>query len=108
MRGWLLACVDGQKIGIVPANYVRVMGKRRGRKSVAVVINQKEQLAITSQKVTESGSENMPTLSPQTLEQTYAEVNVEQFNSNNPLTANVSDRTAGEILDQSEKHVMNS
>jgi len=32
VRGWLLASVDGQKTGIVPANYVRVLGKRRGTK----------------------------------------------------------------------------
>ena len=30
IRGWLLASIDGQKTGIVPANYVRVLGKRRG------------------------------------------------------------------------------
>jgi len=30
IRGWLLASVDGQKTGIIPANYVRVLGKRRG------------------------------------------------------------------------------
>jgi len=27
-----LASVDGQKTGIIPANYVRVLGKRRGTK----------------------------------------------------------------------------
>lgn len=32
MRGWLLASVDGQTTGLVPANYVKVLGKRRGRK----------------------------------------------------------------------------
>ncbi|XP_024152775.1 peroxisome biogenesis factor 13 [Oryzias melastigma] len=32
VRGWLLASVDGQAIGLVPANYVKVLGKRRGRK----------------------------------------------------------------------------
>uniref|UniRef100_A0A3P9MMU5 Peroxisomal membrane protein PEX13 n=1 Tax=Oryzias latipes TaxID=8090 RepID=A0A3P9MMU5_ORYLA len=32
VRGWLLASVDGQTIGLVPANYVKVLGKRRGRK----------------------------------------------------------------------------
>lgn len=32
MRGWLLASVDGQTSGLVPANYVKVLGKRRGRK----------------------------------------------------------------------------
>ena len=32
MRGWLLASVDGQKVGIIPANYVKVLGKKRGSK----------------------------------------------------------------------------
>lgn len=32
VRGWLLASVDGQTIGLVPANYVKILGKRRGRK----------------------------------------------------------------------------
>lgn len=32
VRGWLLASVDGQITGLVPANYVKVLGKRRGRK----------------------------------------------------------------------------
>lgn len=32
MRGWLLASVDGQTTGLVPANYVKILGKRRGRK----------------------------------------------------------------------------
>ena len=32
IRGWLLASIDGQKTGIIPANYVRVLGKRRGTK----------------------------------------------------------------------------
>lgn len=32
VRGWLLASIDGQTTGLVPANYVKVLGKRRGRK----------------------------------------------------------------------------
>ena len=32
VRGWLLASIDGQKTGMVPANYIRVLGKRRGTK----------------------------------------------------------------------------
>ncbi|XP_051233452.1 peroxisome biogenesis factor 13 [Dicentrarchus labrax] len=32
VRGWLLASVDGQTSGLVPANYVKVLGKRRGRR----------------------------------------------------------------------------
>ncbi|MBN3320356.1 PEX13 protein, partial [Atractosteus spatula] len=32
VRGWLLASLDGQSTGLVPANYVKILGKRRGRK----------------------------------------------------------------------------
>ncbi|KAI7804742.1 peroxisome biogenesis factor 13 [Triplophysa rosa] len=32
VRGWLLASVDGQTTGLIPANYVKVLGRRRGRK----------------------------------------------------------------------------
>ncbi|KAL2083176.1 hypothetical protein ACEWY4_020949 [Coilia grayii] len=32
IRGWLLASLDGQTTGLVPANYVKVLGKRRGRR----------------------------------------------------------------------------
>ena len=30
MRGWLMASVDGEKVGIIPANYVKILGKRPG------------------------------------------------------------------------------
>lgn len=36
VRGWLLASVDGQTTGLVPANYVKVLGRRRGHKAAAV------------------------------------------------------------------------
>ncbi|XP_060072650.1 peroxisomal membrane protein PEX13-like [Ylistrum balloti] len=32
MKGWLLASIDGKKSGIIPANYVKVLGKKRGTK----------------------------------------------------------------------------
>ncbi|MFT7806231.1 peroxisome biogenesis factor 13 [Arapaima gigas] len=34
IRGWVLASLDGQSTGLVPANYVRVLGRRRGRRHV--------------------------------------------------------------------------
>lgn len=34
MRGWLLASLDGQTTGLIPANYVKILGKRRGRKTI--------------------------------------------------------------------------
>lgn len=30
VRGWLLASVDGQKTGLVPATYIKVLGQRQG------------------------------------------------------------------------------
>lgn len=33
VRGWLLASVDGETTGLVPANYVKILGKRRGRRA---------------------------------------------------------------------------
>ncbi|XP_076834326.1 peroxisome biogenesis factor 13 [Brachyhypopomus gauderio] len=32
VRGWLLASLDGQAVGLVPANHVKILGKRRGRR----------------------------------------------------------------------------
>jgi peroxin-13 len=33
LRGWLLASVDGKTPGIVPANYIKILGKKIGEKS---------------------------------------------------------------------------
>jgi len=35
IRGWLLASVDGNKEGFIPANYIRVLGKRKGSRHMA-------------------------------------------------------------------------
>ncbi len=32
VRGWLLASADGKTTGLVPHNYIKILGKRRGRK----------------------------------------------------------------------------
>ncbi|ELU04457.1 hypothetical protein CAPTEDRAFT_163996 [Capitella teleta] len=32
VRGWILGSVDGQRKGLVPANYVKVLGKKRGKR----------------------------------------------------------------------------
>ncbi|NXM76887.1 PEX13 protein, partial [Serilophus lunatus] len=33
IRGWLLASYNGQTTGLVPANYIKILGKRRGRRT---------------------------------------------------------------------------
>jgi len=35
VKGWLLASVDGKATGLIPANYVKILGKRRGKKNSA-------------------------------------------------------------------------
>ncbi|XP_053568019.1 peroxisome biogenesis factor 13 [Bombina bombina] len=32
VRGWLLGSLDGQTTGLVPSNYIKILGKRKGRK----------------------------------------------------------------------------
>jgi hypothetical protein len=32
MRDWLLASVNGGKVGLIPLNHVRIIGKRKGKK----------------------------------------------------------------------------
>ncbi|OCT79719.1 peroxisomal membrane protein PEX13 [Xenopus laevis] len=43
IRGWLLGSVDGQTTGFVPANYIKILGKRRGRKAAGVEQRQEQQ-----------------------------------------------------------------
>ncbi|XP_030642115.1 peroxisome biogenesis factor 13 [Chanos chanos] len=45
VRGWLLASVDGHTTGLVPANYVKILGKRRGRKHAEMARVAQEQQA---------------------------------------------------------------
>lgn len=47
MRGWLLASLDGQTTGLIPANYVKILGKRRGRKTVKSSKISKQQPKLT-------------------------------------------------------------
>lgn len=57
IRGWLLASVDGQKTGIVPANYVRVLGKRRGTKHLeSHPAKLSDQLSSTSNRMQQAST----------------------------------------------------
>lgn len=51
IRGWLLASYDGQTTGLVPANYIKILGKRRGRKTVDLERITEQQPAFTSTSV---------------------------------------------------------
>ncbi|XP_071146230.1 peroxisomal membrane protein PEX13-like [Mytilus edulis] len=47
IKGWLLASVDGQKTGIIPGNYVKVLGKRQGTRKVNQVAMEAAQNTVT-------------------------------------------------------------
>lgn len=36
LRGWLLASVDGVQTGLVPANYLKILGLRNGNKVIEI------------------------------------------------------------------------
>jgi len=55
VRGWLLASVGGQAVGLVPANYVKVLGKRRGLKHAEI-----ERLAEVQQGNTAAHPQSNP------------------------------------------------
>lgn len=48
VRGWLLASLDGQTTGLIPANYVKILGKRRGRKTIEPSTMPKQQQSFTN------------------------------------------------------------
>lgn len=72
VRGWLLASVDGQTSGLVPANYVKVLGKRRGRKHAeAERLNHTE--ALQTQAQPGATSQDTCSAADMLLESVYAE-----------------------------------
>ncbi|XP_041922215.1 peroxisome biogenesis factor 13 [Alosa sapidissima] len=62
IRGWLLASLDGQITGLVPANYVKVLGKRRGRRHAEL-----ERLAQQQQQAPQPGLASATGTNPTTV-----------------------------------------
>lgn len=88
VRGWLLASVDGQTTGLVPANYVKILGKRRGRRQaelerLAQVQEGQQVLQPERDPVTASAGHAGP---EELLESVYAEAPASQTHL--PGTAN--------------------
>nr|XP_023695234.1 peroxisome biogenesis factor 13 [Paramormyrops kingsleyae] len=59
IRGWLLGSLDGQTTGLVPANYVKILGRRRGRR-------QAEQGRAEEQRRQQQAFQNPPPVPAQT------------------------------------------
>ncbi|KAM8809333.1 peroxisome biogenesis factor 13 [Eudromia elegans] len=51
IRGWLLASYDGQTTGLVPANYIKILGKRRGRKTMDLEKIAEQQSVFTNTSI---------------------------------------------------------
>lgn len=58
IKGWLRASVDGQKTGIIPGNYVKILGKRQGVKQITQVAMDTQQ--NTAQKTCCSKENSTP------------------------------------------------
>ncbi|XP_074062885.1 peroxisome biogenesis factor 13 [Macrotis lagotis] len=82
VRGWLLASLDGQTTGLVPANYVKILGRRRGRKTVELSKITEQQRAFTNSALI-SGTTASDTLEEQ--EAAFESVFVE--NNKVPVTS---------------------
>ena len=113
IRGWLLACVDGKRQGYIPANYVKVLGKRRGTRHFpqssttspssgtsmpAPVLPSGDggmNQAWSSQMMQTQNSHTSSTILNETMENTFVDVQSDNsgFESNqNPLHSSLSDR----------------
>ncbi|XP_061693952.1 peroxisome biogenesis factor 13 isoform X2 [Syngnathoides biaculeatus] len=96
VRGWLLASLDGQTTGLVPANYVKVLGKRRGRKQAEM-----ERLAQVQQENSQGSRTNLTTnvnpSSEELLESVYKETptstSVGFSNSSSSTVVNIPEKT---------------
>ncbi|KAH9491436.1 Peroxisomal membrane protein PAS20 [Bulinus truncatus] len=103
VRGWLLASVDGQKTGMVPANYVSILGKRKGSRHT----NQTQQPLVNSDSsstlVQESQSIQQGSNLPESqLESAFCE-NSKQPTYLDELGQEVSNKSAVDILDEMDK-----
>ncbi|XP_061546243.1 peroxisome biogenesis factor 13 isoform X1 [Phycodurus eques] len=96
VRGWLLASLDGRTTGLVPANYVKVLGKRRGRKQAEM-----ERLAQDQQGNSQGSRTTLATnvnpSSEELLESAYKETptatSVGLSNSSSSTVVNVPEKT---------------
>ncbi|KAK6188970.1 hypothetical protein SNE40_005037 [Patella caerulea] len=106
VRGWLLASNDG-KTGLIPANYVKVLGKRRGSKSMAQVNNQ-QQTNVTNGNPVANGNPVVPTESALNLVQRQETITESEMESSFADVNTFENSTPTEILNQSDSLVSDS
>ncbi|KAI5622823.1 peroxisomal biogenesis factor 13, partial [Silurus asotus] len=85
VRGWLLASVDGQTTGLVPANYVKILGKRRGRRQAEL-----ERLAQLQQSAPVQVAATVPSSAAASADQPDHENLLESVYAENPACTNTA------------------
>ncbi|CAN9499577.1 unnamed protein product [Ophioblennius macclurei] len=103
MRGWLLASSNGQITGLVPANYVKVLGKRRGRKHAEAEMLAREHRANAEPPLQPHSASAPPAFTPnftlastdELLESTYRETSesASVATSSSSTVLNIPDKT---------------
>ena len=59
IKDWLLASVDGKAVGLIPANYVKVLGKRRGTNAPQMLENNRQIQSIPNTIQSQTGSQSL-------------------------------------------------
>lgn len=86
MRGWLLASRDGQTTGLIPANYVRILGKRKGRKTLEIEKIEEHQSSVSNTSLgQESTTADALEEQEAAFESVFVETNKTPVKSNSPL-----------------------
>ena len=128
VKGWLLASVDGQKTGLIPGNYVKVLGKRQGTRKQAQLSTETQEVKSSSsccskQKPSEKSCCSQPTNPPinplenppinplenpldQNLDSVYTNNQSVDTNASQALDSvydNTSEMDAGDIIDKCQE-----
>lgn len=92
IRGWLLASRDGQTTGLIPANYVRILGKRKGKKTLEIEKIAEHQSSISNTSLDqESTTAGVLEEQEAAFESVFVETNKTPLRSNSPLSGNKED-----------------
>ncbi|ETE69199.1 hypothetical protein L345_04997, partial [Ophiophagus hannah] len=85
IRGWLLASRDGQTTGLIPANYVRVLGKRKGKKTLEIEKITEHQSSVSNTSLgQESTTASALEEQEAAFESVFVETNKTPVGSNSP------------------------
>ncbi|XP_034283202.1 peroxisome biogenesis factor 13 [Pantherophis guttatus] len=93
IRGWLLASRDGQTTGLIPANYVRILGKRKGKKTLEIEKIAEHQSSVSNTSLgQESTTAGVLEEQEAAFESVFVETNKTPLRSNSPpLSGNKED-----------------